>query len=289
MSVSPTPPTPPTPYTAMSFREIARSYNRINLIPPQAASDLGKRVKEIVEAGHNRSEDLTVLDIGAGAGRIALPIAAAGCTVTLLDSEPAMLAVAADLAAEQQLTVELITGDVTRLPFPDASFDSVFTSNVLHLVADWNAALREAKRVLRPNGIFIQGRDWMAPRSQASILRNELRTIIGTLDPSMRPTAAAGGALFQTLAQMGGVTEPESVAAVWHERVSVSELLRRMASRTYNETWQLSDALLSETLRLITAFAESVWSDPDALNTEEDTERRFLLYVTKNLKPSANS
>lgn len=51
--------------------------------------------------------------------------------------------------------VEVETGDVTRLPFPDASFDAVVSMTMLHNVSSSGArdqALRELVRVLKSGG-----------------------------------------------------------------------------------------------------------------------------------------
>jgi predicted O-methyltransferase YrrM len=265
-------------YTNMSFREIARAYNDINRIPPEAAQALGKKVASLVGNGS------TVLDVGAGAGRIALPVAASGVKLTALDSEAEMLDEAARLAAEQHLTATFIKGDAVHLPFEPDSFDAVMTSNVLHLVSEWQNSLKEMQRVLRTGGLLIQGRDWLDPNSCAGKIRNQMRRIIGTLNPAMQPTAAAGPAMFQTLAQMGGTTDPEIVAATWHEKTSPAQVLSRMAARTNNETWQLEESLFNESMNQITAWTKANFENLDA---EETVEWRFMLYVTRGLK--ANS
>ena len=50
--------------------------------------------------------------------------------------------------------VGVLRGDATRLPFADASFDAVITSEVLEHIPDDIGALAEMVRVLRPGGVF---------------------------------------------------------------------------------------------------------------------------------------
>lgn len=45
--------------------------------------------------------------------------------------------------------------DATRLSFQDASFDLVISQNVFHHLAQWQKAVLEIKRVLRPGGFLL--------------------------------------------------------------------------------------------------------------------------------------
>jgi SAM-dependent methyltransferase len=56
--------------------------------------------------------------------------------------------------AERARTGSLLRGDLHRLPFADATFDRILLSEVLEHVPDDQQALREALRVLRPDGIL---------------------------------------------------------------------------------------------------------------------------------------
>ncbi|KER09282.1 MAG: hypothetical protein HY22_12535 [[Candidatus Thermochlorobacteriaceae] bacterium GBChlB] len=259
----------------MSFKDIAASYNKINEIPHKAAQQLGKVF--IALTGKNAA----ILDIGAGAGRITLPIAEAGGKLTALDTEQKMLDELDAHAREKNLAVNIVQGDALALPFADNSFDVVFTSNVLHLVADWETALDEAIRVMKPNGLLIQGRDWLTPESCAGRIRTQMRKIMAELDPSLMPTAAAGPALFQALEKRGGKTDPEMIGARWTELTSPAEILERMAARTHNETWQIDEGVFREAIGRIRKWTTEQWV---RLDRTEEVEKRFLLYVTRALK-----
>jgi len=51
-------------------------------------------------------------------------------------------------------TVEVQVADATRLPFAGGEFDAAFELGILHHIPDWQAALRETARVLKPGGVF---------------------------------------------------------------------------------------------------------------------------------------
>jgi ubiquinone/menaquinone biosynthesis C-methylase UbiE len=51
--------------------------------------------------------------------------------------------------------VSFFVGDVSRLPYRDASLDAVFGFGVLHHIPDWFGALSEVARVLKPAGLYF--------------------------------------------------------------------------------------------------------------------------------------
>jgi len=91
-----------------------------------------------------------VLDLGAGAGAVTGQALARGARVTAVDAAPAMVS---RLRAGHP-RAESAVMDAHRLDFPDASFDVVVASFVMHLVDEPDAAAREVSRVLAPGGVF---------------------------------------------------------------------------------------------------------------------------------------
>lgn len=101
-----------------------------------------------------RQADGDVLEIGVGTGRN-LAEYPAEARLTGVDLSPEMLRRARDRAAEIGRDVELSVGDAQRLDFPDDRFDTVVFSLALCSIPDDRAAVREARRVLRPGGRLV--------------------------------------------------------------------------------------------------------------------------------------
>lgn len=94
-----------------------------------------------------------LLDVGTGTGRMAELFAARADHVTALDKSPEMLRVArARLQKLPADSVELVQGDFTALPLPDAAFDTLLFHQVLHYAQEPATVLAEAARVTRPGG-----------------------------------------------------------------------------------------------------------------------------------------
>lgn len=88
-----------------------------------------------------------ILEVGGGTGYQAKCLARDGFRVVSIDVP------SSNYAAHQEFPVQPYDG--RTFPFPDASFDIVFTSNVLEHVHDLGRLHGEVRRVLRPGGYCI--------------------------------------------------------------------------------------------------------------------------------------
>ena len=89
-----------------------------------------------------------VLEIGGGTGYQARRLHEAGFNVTSID-------VAHGTYASSELEFPVQPYDGRHFPFPDASFDIVFSSNVLEHIPDLAQTHRETVRVLQPGGYCV--------------------------------------------------------------------------------------------------------------------------------------
>jgi SAM-dependent methyltransferase len=98
----------------------------------------------------------TVLDVGAGTGRVALRLAQAGCAVTALDVDAGLLAVLTARARADGLDIQTVVADAAEFEL-DARFALVAVPmQTIQLLSD--AAARagffaSARRVLAPGGL----------------------------------------------------------------------------------------------------------------------------------------
>ncbi len=101
--------------------------------------------------------ETTVLDAGCGEGTSALILAEIGASVTALDLDETKLQTARKLLAGTPFADRVVfqTGSILELSFPDNHFDLVWCSYVLHHLADKEAAVRELRRVLKPEGKLV--------------------------------------------------------------------------------------------------------------------------------------
>jgi SAM-dependent methyltransferase len=108
----------------------------------------------LLEAAHVTAAD-HVLDAGSSIGGTSRLLAAEyGCRVTAIDLTAEYCDTARWLNGLVHLDdrIEVIEGDVTDLPLPDASVDVVVSQHVQMNVADKSLLYSEARRVLRPGG-----------------------------------------------------------------------------------------------------------------------------------------
>jgi len=122
--------------------------------------------------------DERALDVGTGAGTLALALAPLVREVVGLDIVPALLEHA---RAHAPANVSFVEGNATSLPFDDGSFDLVCTRRTLHHVAHPEYVISELARVTVPGGrVFVD--DQIAPADPLAGL--ELDRFERARDPS---------------------------------------------------------------------------------------------------------
>jgi SAM-dependent methyltransferase len=104
-----------------------------------------------VELGHIAPQaGLRVLDVGCGPGRVAAILRDSGVSYIGLDTSDGLLR-----EAHTHTSGHYVQADAQNLPIADARFDRVLALNALYHVPDWQQALRDLRRVVRPGGRVV--------------------------------------------------------------------------------------------------------------------------------------
>jgi len=152
-------------YREYARREIAEGFDELRFGGP-----IGGYLKEYQEEQLERwvpnTAERTILDIGAGTGRTAIPMAMAGARVTAADASDEMLRVARKRAEANELDIDFQVCDVMNLPFAERQFDTVLIFRVLMHVTDWKKAVAEICRCCGDEIIF----DYPPRRALAALL-----------------------------------------------------------------------------------------------------------------------
>ncbi len=96
------------------------------------------------------------LEVGCGRGAASVFLARRfGVEVVAVDLDPEALSLAKQEAKLKNGQVTLLRANALSLPFIEQEFDLVLGLNMLHHTPDWQQALREIDRVLRPKGWLV--------------------------------------------------------------------------------------------------------------------------------------
>lgn len=117
-----------------------------------------------------------ILDVGSGAGRNLVYLARQGFEATGIDISKKGVELTKQQLWQEKLKGSVVVGDIQKLPFHDASFDSAISRRVL----DYNNSagvekkMQEMARVIRPNGlIFLTVRSVHQPAKQNEVFIEE--------------------------------------------------------------------------------------------------------------------
>lgn len=125
------------------WNRLAPSFDSVNPSDPQFITFIKKQLPV----------NSTLLEIGAGTGKLAADLSDSCRLIEASDFSPEMI----KRGLEKNLpdSVHLSVEDATNLSFPSEQFDTVLAFNTLHVISNIDKSLSEVTRVLQPNGQFI--------------------------------------------------------------------------------------------------------------------------------------
>lgn len=181
----------------------------------------GLLMRDLIE--HLPPPPATIVDVGGGAGRIAVPLAKKGYEVTILDpSEEALGRAREALGREDAATgrlVRLVRGRGEEAPglLGEAAFDAATCHGVLPFVEDPEPLLRALVRLVRPGGLISV----LAKNAEALAMRPALqghyRKALGSLSANRDEGPFGTLTRADTLAGLQGILEAAGGECIgWH-------------------------------------------------------------------------
>ena len=216
---------------------MTRSHDAIidNQFGPRAAAYVQSTVHasgedlDLLEAIIAQHAPKRALDLGSGGGHVAYRLARHAAAVVASDLSPGMLKAVATTAQERGLlNIETRVAAAERLPFDDATFDCLACRFSAHHWHDFEAGLREARRVSAPGStvVFI---DAVSPGPAA--LDTHLQTVELLRDPShVRDYTAAEWSAALTRA--GFIVQ---ATRTWRLRMEYATWVQRMQTPEVNQ------------------------------------------------------
>jgi len=221
---------------SVSFDRAAEYYDETRGFP----SGQEQPVAALMAQAGNLNATSRVLEIGIGTGRIALPLAPHVREVVGIDLSRPML----DRLRAKRTTepVDVMVGDAAQLPFLSGSFDAVVAVHVFHLIANWQGAVNEVARVLRPDGVLILGWNNNTNRQEDDVLWAAWNNVV---QERSRPHVGIAWDQFETfLPNAGWRAASEVLTHAYRVQHTPQEFLSRLERRTWSSHWRLPDDLV---------------------------------------------
>lgn len=132
-----------------NFNKHASGEERTQLVPGRSWAAWSRALGLLLPS-------VDVADLGCGEGYLTVEAAAWARRVYAVDHSADVLARSKELTRRRKVTnITWKRGDIEKVPLPDASVDIAIASQALHHAADPGRALREAFRILRPQGRLL--------------------------------------------------------------------------------------------------------------------------------------
>lgn len=218
---------------------------------------------------HLKSGDL-MLEGGCGVGQYVAFYADRGVKAVGFDFER----VALSKLHEHRPALPLCAGDVAHLPFRDGSFDCYYSGGIVeHFEDGADAALREARRVLRPKGVLLITVPYFSPFRQLLSLKSNGNTK-RVSSPQVDKDAEPGGVTFFQYAYTADEFKSQLTGAGFHV----------VATRRFSILWGLYEVPLLR--RFVESWMQKRGSRVDGAGIDVTRKSEGVHEVAENVKPS---
>ncbi len=210
-----------------SFDRVAEVYDKTRGYSSHAMGKVMEALRRELE-GSART-----LDIGMGTGRFSRPLQGAGLEVVGIDLSRRMLG-----KAREKGTTNALNADARMLPFRDSSFDDAISVHVLHLIREWQTALREISRVTR-NFLISIGKEGPGREHNPGERYRDILKLLGheVSHPGMAEP------------RLNELIRPEKSEFIVKDKGDTRKGLENLDGKAYSIQWNLPDALHRKAMR----------------------------------------
>ena len=210
-----------------------------------------------------------LLDIGAGTGRVAVPLAGLGCEVVALEPATGMVK---ELRRKAGATnVRVISGEGAHLPFGPARFGAVVIARVLYLTPAWRDVLREASSVLAPGGRLLHewangetDEPWVQIREKARALFEQ-----AGIDAPFHPGVRSEREVDEWLGTLG-FARTAILSTGPGPSLTLAEFLRRLIDGEFSYIWKVPKHVQEECLPRLQSWAKHTFNLDETVSIPQE-------------------
>ncbi len=295
--------------SSLSFDRVAMQYDATRGYPP----DVAQRIAVSIEKAACATEETRFIEVGVGTGRIAVPVAGLSHIYTGVDISRKMMDqleaklqrngwkqqdfqwgtspdedpdrpswVQRFIQPQKHASMRLISSDITDLPLADASFDVAVGVHIFHLVDNWQKAVNEALRVLRPGSFFLHCWDdyEMSDTMVGFIaIRRKWWQIMVEMRGESSQTSAALSSRINDFLRQKGLNSEEIREVQWQTSHTPREVLDGIAKRVWSGTWDVPDDLFAESIQRLEQWVHEQFGDE--MDTPVIQNAAFLISRTQ--------
>jgi ubiquinone/menaquinone biosynthesis C-methylase UbiE len=267
--------------TSVSFDQAVQYYDITRGYPPHVCAKIRDAILQYTQTS-TRSR---FLELGIGTGLIGLPFIEAQYNYTGVDISLLMMAQIGEKLNSKTARPQLVQADILQvIPFSNQVFDVVAAIRVFHLLENWQAAIAEARRVLRQGGYLLIARDASVETTDKANLVtiahaqwDAILESVGVQQGSIRPGLWLSDETIQNhLRESGATTDIVDLLVYDSEPISIWMMANRHKQRMYSRDWELSDDVHQEAVKHLDEWLDNECPEPDKAVSQKIAFRAII-------------